>query len=120
MRWTLFLVLLVVGCGSKFKPVNVATAQNALMTTMECWKEGKSPADLQEEDPPITVEELEWSRGAKLLEYDMVGEDKSVDESLVAQVKIKLEMVDGKVVEKTATYIVNTRPEVTVFRNMLR
>ena len=120
MRWTLFLVLLVVGCGGKFKPVNVATAQNALMTTMESWKEGKSPGDLQDENPPITVEELEWSRGAKLLDYDILGDDKSVDESLVAQVKIKLEMADGKVTEKTATYIVNTRPEVTVFRNMLR
>jgi hypothetical protein len=26
---------------------------------MESWKEGKSPADLQDENPPITVEELD-------------------------------------------------------------
>ncbi len=60
-----------------------------------------------------------WAR-PKLLVYVLLGDGKNVNESLVAQVKIKLEMADGKVSEKTATYIVNTRPEVTVFRNMLR
>jgi hypothetical protein len=87
---------------------------------MESWKDGKQPEDLADETPPITVQEMEWSNGAKLIEYQLVEGDRPAGQNLFAKVKLKLELPDGKVSEKVATYVVGTSPKIVVYRNLMK
>lgn len=119
IRWLLALALLS-GCSGNVTPVDVGKALITLELTLDCWKEGKKPDDLLDESPPITAHEFDWSKGTKLLDFELVSEEKNADQSLIAWVKLKLESVDGKISETTAKYIVNTSPELTVLRMMAR
>ena len=116
----LVCVVLLSGCSGRVAPVDVGKALVALESSLDRWKEGKKPEDLLEESPPITANEFEWSREAKLLDYEIVGDEKNADQSLIAWVKLKLASPDGKISETTAKYIINTRPELTVLRMMAR
>lgn len=113
-------LILVMGCGTQYTPVDASTAQEALTLTLDRWKEGKKPEDLREESPPIEVQEIEWSGGAKLIEYEIESDDKSAGQGLVAWVKLKLSTADGKTSEKSAKYMVNTTPEIRVLRIMMK
>lgn len=108
------------GCSGRVTPVDAGKALVALEMSLECWKDGKKPDDLLEESPPITAHEFDWNKGIRLLDYEIVSDEKNADQSLIAWVKLKLESADGKVSETTAKYIVNTSPEVTVLRMMAR
>jgi hypothetical protein len=123
-RWMatcwLVCVAVLIGCVGRVAPVDVSKATSALELSLESWKEGKKPDELLEESPPITVHEIEWSNGAKLLDYEIVSDEKNADQSLIAWVKLKRKTVNGKVSETTAKYIVNTSPELTVLRMMTR
>ena len=117
-----FLLLLagLIGCSGRVSPVNVSKAMDALELSLESWKEGKRPDDLNAGSSPIVVHELEWSRGTNLLDYEIVSEEQNADQSLIAWVKLKSRSGNGQVTETTAQYIVNTSPVVTVLRMMIR
>lgn len=115
----LILFCFLIGCGSQIK-VDAGTAQQALTTALDSWKEGKKPEDLLEESPPIEVQEMDWTNGAKLLDYEIVSDDQPAGQSLVAWVKLKLMSANGRSSETTAKYIVNTSPEVRVLRLMMK
>ena len=115
----LFLAVLI-GCSGRVSPVNVSKAMDALELSLESWKEGKRPDDLNGGSSPIVVHELEWSRGTNLLDYEIVSEEQNADQSLIAWVKLKSRSGNGQVTETTAQYIVNTSPVVTVLRMMVR
>ncbi len=117
--WHLCLALLA-GCNSATAPVDVNVARKTLESTMQSWKAGKSPDDLRAESPSIVIQEMEWTNGAALLEYEIIDDDKPVDQNLIAKVKLKLKQSDGRVVDKTATYVVGTRPVLTVFRDIMK
>jgi hypothetical protein len=114
------LLFFLIGCGTPSVRVDAGTAQESLTLVLDRWKEGKKPADLLEESPPIEVQELEWSNGAKLLEYEIISDDQSAGQGLVAWVKLKLSSEGGKTIEKTAKYVVNTSPDVRVLRIMMK
>lgn len=112
---------LLTGCSDNVgAPVNVDVAQRTLVAVMEGWKEGKSPKDLLDERPSIVVQETEWNDGKQLVEYEIVNDGEPTGPNLVATVKLKLGTADGKVTDKTATYIVSTSPKLTVYRNTMR
>lgn len=114
-------VMCLTGCSDKVgAPVDVHTAQQTLVTALDGWKDGKVPEDLFEERPSIAVQEMEWSNGTKLLDYEIVSDDQPVGPNLVATVKLRLGKDDGKVTEKMATYVVGTSPKLTVYRNTMR
>lgn len=110
----------LVGCGNHYTPVDAGTAQAALSSTLEAWKEGKQPADLLEGSPSIEVQDIEWNNGAKLLEYEIVSDDGASGQGLIAWVKMKLTSSNGKTTETTAKYVVNTSPDVRVLRIMMK
>lgn len=119
-RWVLICAIVLVGCSSgNPHPVKVDVAQQTLESTMESWKEGKTPDDLKGESPSVVVQDMEWSSGAKLLAYEIIGEGKPVDANLVAKVKLTLSNAEGKETEKTVTYVVGTSPVLTVFRDIM-
>src|SRR5215470_8580294 len=46
-------------------------ADKALRTALEAWKNGKSQADLEKENPSIIMNEDDWRTGKQLLDYKM-------------------------------------------------
>lgn len=99
-------------------PVDPDGARSALKTTLDAWKEGKTPDSLQSASPAIVAQDMEWASGAKLLEYSVVS-DTPADANLDARVKLTIS-AKGKKVQRDAKYLVTTSPAVTVFRDMMR
>lgn len=108
----------VCGCSAGVAhPVDPEAARVALKTTLDAWKEGKTPDSLQAGSPAIVAQDVEWSSGAKLLEYALVT-DKPADANLDARVTLTVSS-KGKTRKRDARYLVTTSPSVTVFRDMM-
>lgn len=117
---SVILTLITWGCGGpRNTPVNVNTAQETLKTTLDKWKAGSKPDELQSGTPKIVAQDMDWSGGAELVSYEILGDSKPMDANLKAQVKLNLRK-DGKDTEKTVTYLVGTSPVLTVFRDMMQ
>ena len=117
----LFCTGLVAGCGSgpyESAPVNSSKARETLTYVMDSWKKGETPDDLQDEEPPIVVQDMDWTGGHKLVAYEVIGQGKAQGANLVADVKLTLQDSNGGQSEKTVAYTVGTAPHLTVFRNM--
>jgi hypothetical protein len=56
--------------------------------------------------------------GAKLVDYELTGDGKSVEANLYVPVTLTLTSPKGKEVKKKVTYVVATSPYVSVFRSM--
>lgn len=111
---------LLVGCGHDVPtsaPVKSDVARETLSSVMESWKNGAKPESLQERNPAIVVQDLDWTGGFKLVDYDFEGLGKEVDANLIVQVKLTLEDSSGEKTEKMVTYVVGTSPKLTVFRD---
>lgn len=114
-------LLMLSGCADNVgAPVDANVAQQTLESALESWKEGKTPDDLLSETPAITVQEPDWESGTKLIEYQLVNDGDAAGPNFVAIVKLKLSKEDAEPTEKTATYVVNTSPKRTVYRNLMK
>jgi hypothetical protein len=110
--------LAAAGCTSSATyAVDADAARAALKTTLDAWKGGEPPDSLQSASPAIIAQDMEWSSGAKLIDYDFLG-DKPADANLDARVKLTIS-ARGKKIQREARYLVTTRPAVTVFRDMM-
>jgi len=111
------------GCSGsgRAQAVDPARAREALKTALEHWKKGDGPGSLTTSETPMVARDFEWSEGAKLLDYQVLGDGKEEDANLRVQVQLKLgPRGKTKAVEKKVWYVVGTSPSVTVFRDMLR
>src|SRR4051812_11156569 len=111
------------GCsGGQAHAVDTSRARDALKTALDRWKQGDAPRSLSTSATPMTVQDLEWESGVKLVEYQVLGEGEPADANLRVRVKLTTESGKGKskTAEKTVSYLVGTSPSVTVFRDMLR
>jgi hypothetical protein len=111
-------VALLGGCsGSQWgAPVDADRAREALKTALDAWKKGHTPATLKTSTPAITAQDLDWLGGAKLVDYEVTGDGKSVEASLYVPVTLTLKMATAKEVKKKVTYVVGTSPYLSVFR----
>jgi hypothetical protein len=126
-RWAwacgIVCLLLLAGCSqgtAQSNPVDESKAEDTLMHALDSWKEGETIESLQEQSTKIVVQDVDWTRGAKLLEYEVVGAPEPKDANLIVRVKLKLEDDSGTPSEKTVTYVVGTTPALTVFRDLLK
>jgi hypothetical protein len=120
---TLLCTCVLAGCGSgvyESAPVNPDIARDTLNSVLESWKEGATIESLKADSPSIVVQDLDWSSGAKLLDYEVLDDGKPESANLVARVKLSLEDKEGTKSEKTVTYLVGTAPVLTVFRDMMK
>lgn len=109
------------GCGGprKLKPVNVSKAREALKTTLESWKAGQSPDELQKGSPAITVQDFDWFAGCQLVSYEIASDDRTDDANLHCPVRLCIKKANGDEVQKEVTYVVTTSPVTTVFREVM-
>ncbi len=113
------------GCGasSVAHAVDPPRARDALKTALDTWKGGQTPDSLKSSSTPITVQDLDWAGGAKLVDYQILDDGKALDANLSVRVKLVLDGRDkktGRANEKTVWYLVGTSPSVTVFRDAFR
>jgi len=119
----LLTILFFSGCSGPAHAVSESSARDALKTALEQWKKGESPRSLASSATPMTVQDVDWEAGTKLLDYQLVDDGKALDANLRVQVKLTLSdpgKDKGKGAEKKVWYVVGTSPSVTVFRDMLR
>jgi len=117
------LILALSGCSSsRAHAVDQPRAREALRTALDRWKQGESPKSLASSATPMTVQDLEWEGGAKLIDYQIVDDGQPADANLRVKVRLTTSSAraGGKNTEKTVSYLVTTSPSVTVFRDMLR
>jgi hypothetical protein len=113
------------GCwsSSRAHAVDPPRAREALKTALEHWKLGQSPQSLSSAPTPITVQDFDWSGGARLIDYQLIDEGQAKDANLSIRVKLVLDSSkkgSSKPTEKAVWYLVTTSPSVTVFRDTLR
>jgi len=121
----LLATLFFAGCSgsSQAHAVDPSLARVSLKTALDQWKKGEGPKSLESSATPMTIQDLDWAAGAKLIDYQLVDDGKAQDANLLVQVKLTLSNPDkdkGKSAEKKVWYVVGTSPSVTVFRDMLR
>ena len=117
--FVVFAAVLLAGCSSSQRaaPVDPERAREALKTTLDGWKKGDAPDALKGASPSIVAQDMDWLAGAKLVEFQVTGDGKSVEANLYVPVNLTLKMTNGKQVKKKVTYIVGTSPYLTVFRD---
>jgi hypothetical protein len=104
---------------SRAHAVDPPRAREALKAALEHWKGGQGPESLRSSTTPMTVQDFDWAGGARLIDYQILGDGKAMDANLSVRVKLVLGR-PGKAAEKTVWYLVGTSPSVTVFRDIFR
>jgi hypothetical protein len=121
--------LFLSGCSSSSSAhaVDPPQARDALKVALEAWKNGENLKSLESSSTPMVVQDFDWAGGAKLVDFEIVGDGQPEDANL--RILVKLTTEGGKSVgkpsatrssEKKVWYLVTTSPKVTVFRDMLR
>lgn len=116
------LVIMSAGCGTgtqRAGAVDPEAARAALKEALQEWKLGTAPSALRESTPSITVQDLDWERGCKLLEYEVLEAGRDDDANLRITVRLVVKEPDGREAEKQVKYVVGTDPLITVFREWL-
>ncbi|MFO0890163.1 MAG: hypothetical protein U0790_13615 [Isosphaeraceae bacterium] len=107
------------GCSSSgAHAVDESRAREALGAALDSWKRGEAPTSVAS----MTVQDADWERGAKLLDYEIQGDGQPRGANLSIRARLTLagERAGSKKLEKTVSYLVGTSPSVTVFRDMLK
>jgi phage-related protein len=113
------VVGLLSGCGSGSQAMDDESVRATLTRTLDAWVAGTPPRDLEQGEPRVIVVDHQWSEGARLVDYDMVGAGSFDGQTLRAQVDLQLLRSRGRAAVKTrAEYVVGIHPFITVVRAM--
>src|SRR5690606_27859203 len=70
----LFLILTVCGCGGGYSPeanrVDPEQARDMLESVLISWQLGDSPQFWRQQDPQVVIQDVDWSAGKKLEEFE--------------------------------------------------
>lgn len=119
-----FLLVLFVGllsgCGQHVtESVNPDQAGEALRTALTAWKDGKTPDELEAQQPSILMNEDAWRSGSSLLEFTMDPAGKMDGRQVRWVAQIKLRDKNGKETTRKATYVIDTIPRIVIVRDPL-
>lgn len=121
LAWLTAASLLLVGCGPSHRtaaPVNVDTARQTLQSVLESWQKGESLESWRQHDPEVVIQDMDWSAGAKLKEFEILDAGDARDANLHCRVKLVFDgSAQGKK-QQEVTYVVGTDPVLTVFRDV--
>lgn len=118
--WPTLLLICFCGCSRQqhAAPVNAELARKSLRSALDSWKKGDELGALRKSSPSITVQDMDWKSGYRLLAYEIQGDGATRDANLHCPVKLTLQDPDGREVSREVVYIVGTDPVITVFREM--
>lgn len=116
----LILVGATAGCGgSAAGPVDEATARNVLARTLDAWVGGQPAAELRSQTPEVIVVDQQWTAGAKLVDYEIVGAGEFDGKTLRAPVNLTVIEPPARAAKKfSANFTVGLQPVATVVRVM--
>ncbi|WP_337175661.1 hypothetical protein [Paludisphaera sp.] len=112
----LVLALAASGCGTSGPPADPEYGRKALVTALDAWQAGATPASLAQATPPIHVADGDWNAGAKLQGYKADDEGKHFGADLNYRVVLELKPARGKATRRDAVYAVSTHPRLMVLR----
>jgi hypothetical protein len=119
---TLAVLLAVCGCGRGYSPeahrVDSEQARSTLESVLTGWQLGDTPQTWRQREPQVVIQDLDWTAGRKLEEFEMLDEGEAIDANLYCRVRLKLLDPQQGEIEQTVTYLVTTSPNLTVFRSM--
>lgn len=110
----------VAGCspGPRNAPVDPGKARDTLKAALDSWKKGEPSTALEKGSPPIYVIDPEWQAGARLVDYQILGDGEEKDAQLFAPVRLVLRGPAGKDATREVTFMVATAPNRTVARKI--
>jgi predicted small lipoprotein YifL len=115
-----FALSTIAGCGSRaprsFSSGDVEQAKAKLDSTLNAWKEGKTPADLRGLKPPVYVADQDWNTGKKLFEFRIDRVEKTTGPNPNLVVVLTLDDAKSKATKKQVVYSVTTAPAITIAR----
>lgn len=125
-RWAvpwLLMTCLIQAMGCSRNPalghnVNTDDARRALESVLTAWRDGATSESLQAKEPPMVVQDFDWTLGAKLESFEILGPGEAFDANLHCQVKLTLVDSQGQRTEKTVKYMIGTSPRIAVFRSL--
>jgi hypothetical protein len=111
-------LVLVAGCGGSpaaaYKPKE-DSARKALDDALTTWSKGGKPDQLTSGTPPVHVADSQWTSGAALEGFEVVGTDPAVgDEPAWYKVVLKLKKPLG---DKEVRYTVLGKDDLWVYRD---
>ncbi len=107
------------GGGKNYVPpaeADPATARAALEKALDCWRLRITPGELQAAEPPITVADVDWDEGRRLLEFQLLAGEVAWGTSIRWPVRLKLVRADGREETLEVLYIVSTNPIIHISR----
>jgi hypothetical protein len=112
---------LVLGCGGSLpEPADPGKGEDAVRAAFTSWKNGETPKDLHQRQPPIYLNDPEWAGGAKLLNFEIVEPLTPSGRQLRCTVKLSLQDAKtGAKSEKRVGYQVETNPVCVIAREEL-
>lgn len=111
----------IMGCSGSATTDTVRpdVAKDTLVAALTAWKSGMEVPDLlKAQTPAIVVQDMDWSAGAKLQDFELQGDGKSVGANLSIEVQLTLVDAAGQTTLQKVWYLVGTDPALTVFRDM--
>ena len=97
--------------------VDLASARESLERSLESWKKGATIDCLRLASPPIVVQDSDWMLGQTLVGFEVTGDGNVVHANFRIPARLTLRSSQGNEVSKTVSYVVQTNPEITVFRD---
>lgn len=119
----LALLLAASGCGSGYAPeahrVDAKQARSTLESVLTSWQLGDTPQSWRQHDPQVVIQDMDWTAGRKLSEFELLDDGEAIDANLHCRVRLTLVDPRQGEIEQTVTYLVTTSPNLTVFRSMI-
>lgn len=115
-------LLAISGCGGGYAPaahrVDAEQARRTLESVLTSWQLGDTPQSWREHDPQVVIQDMDWSAGRRLEEFELLDAGEAIDANLHCRVRLTLVDPQQGEIEQTVTYLVTTSPNLTVFRSI--
>ncbi len=119
MRWTLLLLVGLVGCGG-IQPLGLATtpekSRQVIVAALDAWKHGQTRDDLTKQSPPVYFQDDDLYRGRKLVDYKLEGEPKVLGTGLSYVVSLTIQNGSASPATRKVAFRVVTEPNIAITR----
>jgi len=108
----LAILLTVPACGRPSMNPSADRARTALEASLNAWREGKRPGNIDGTNPPVQAIDNDWTNGRKLTTFEILREQPSESDKRFI---VKLAYA-APIAETEAVYVVLGASPIAVFR----